>query len=41
MGENEMKKEIINQDLEDIFDLETELFPCLGDMRFKGVRVDI
>ena len=37
----EMKKEIINQDLEDIFDLETELFPCLVDMRFKGVRVDV
>ena len=37
----ELKKEIINQDLEDIFDLETELFPCLVDMRFKGVRVDI
>ena len=37
----EMKKEIINQDLEDIFDLETDLFHCLVDMRFKGVRVDI
>ena len=37
----EMKKEIINQDLEDIFDLETELFPCLVDMKFKGVRVDV
>ena len=37
----EMKKEIISQALEDIFDLETELFPCLVDMRFKGVRVDI
>jgi DNA polymerase-1 len=37
----EMKKEIISQDLEDIFDLETELFPCLVDMRFKGVRVDV
>jgi DNA polymerase I-like protein with 3'-5' exonuclease and polymerase domains len=37
----EMKKEIINQDLEDIFDLETDLFPCLVDMRFKGVRVDV
>jgi len=37
----ELKKEIINQDLEDIFDLETELFPCLVDMRFKGVRVDV
>ena len=36
-----MKKEILHQDLEDIFDLETELFPCLVDMRFKGVRVDI
>ena len=35
------EKEIISQDLEDIFDLETELFPCLVDMRFKGVRVDI
>ena len=35
-----LKKEIIDQDLEDIFDLETELFPCLVDMRFKGVRVD-
>ena len=37
----EMKKEIIHQDLEDIFDLETELFPCLVDMKFKGVRVDV
>ena len=37
----EFKKEIIDQDLEDIFDLETDLFPCLVDMRFKGVRVDI
>jgi len=37
----EMKKEIINQDLEDIFDLESDLFHCLVDMRFKGVRVDI
>jgi len=36
----EMKKEIINQDIEDIFKLETELFPCLVDMRFLGVRVD-
>ena len=36
----EMKKEIINQDLESIFDLETDLFPCLMDMRFKGVRVN-
>ena len=29
-----------NQDIEDIFNLETELFPCLVDMRFLGVRVD-
>ena len=36
-----MKKEIISQDIEDIFNLETELFPCLVDMRFLGVRVDM
>ena len=34
------KKEIIHQDIESIFNLETDLFPCLVDMRFKGVRVD-
>ena len=27
--------------LENIFKLETDLFPCLVDMRFKGVRVDV
>ncbi len=27
--------------LRSIFDLETELFPCLVDMRFKGVRIDV
>ncbi len=37
----EMKKEIYAQDIEQIFNLETELFPCLVDMRFLGVRVDI
>ena len=37
----EMKKEIYVQDIEDIFNLETELFPCLVDMRFLGVIVDI
>ena len=37
----ELKKEILHQDLEDIFDLETDLFPCLVEMRFKGVRVDV
>ena len=36
-----MKQEIQHQDIQSIFDLETELFPCLVDMRFLGVRVDI
>ena len=36
-----LKQEIINQDLKSIFSLETDLFPCLVDMRFLGVRVDI
>ena len=36
-----LKREIVNQDINSIFDLETELFPCLVDMRFLGVRVDI
>ena len=27
--------------LRPIFELETKLFPCLVDMRFKGVRIDI
>ena len=35
-----MQKEISSQDLGSIFNLETDLFPCLVDMRFKGVRVD-
>ena len=34
------KKEITDQDVESIFQLETDLFPCLVDMRFLGVRVD-
>ena len=38
---HEMKIEINKQDLVDIFDMETKLFPCLVDMRFKGVRVDV
>ena len=37
----ELKKEILHQDLNSIFELEIELFPCLVDMRFLGVRVDI
>ena len=36
----ELKKEIAHQDIHSIFELETELFPCLVDMRFLGVRVD-
>ena len=36
----ELKKEILHQDIQSIFDLETELFPCLVDMRFLGVRVN-
>ena len=37
----ELKKEILHQDIQSIFDLETELFLCLVDMRFLGVRVDV
>ena len=37
----EMKKEIQHQDIQSIFELECELFPCLVDMRFLGVRVDL
>jgi DNA polymerase I-like protein with 3'-5' exonuclease and polymerase domains len=36
-----MKVELSDQDLWTIFDTETRLFPCLVDMRFKGVRVDV
>ena len=35
------KKIIIEDDLQKIFNLETDLFPCLVDMRHLGVRVDI
>jgi len=38
---HELKKEILHQDIQSIFDLEIELFPCLVDMRFLGVRVDV
>ena len=37
----ELKKEILHQDLNSIMNMETELFPCLVDMKFKGVRVDV
>jgi len=36
-----LSKEIRAQDLTKVFDLETQLFPCLIDMKFKGVRVDV
>ena len=36
-----LKIELYNQELMDVFNLETKLFPCLVDMRFKGVRVDL
>ena len=36
-----LKKEITSQDIQSIFDMEIELFPCLVDMRFLGVRVDV
>ena len=32
---------LIEEDLEGIFNLETDLFPCLVEMREKGVRVDV
>ena len=36
-----MQVEMNKQDLNKIFDIETRLFPCLVDMKFKGVRVDV
>ena len=33
--------ELHAQELMDVFNLETKLFPCLVEMRFKGVRVDL
>ena len=38
---HKLKKIIIEDNLQDIFNLETDLFPCLVDMRHLGVRVDI
>ena len=35
------KQKLKAEEVESIFDLETSLIPCLIDMRFKGVRVDI
>ena len=36
-----LQREIYAQELTHIFDLETKLFPCLVEMRFKGVPVDL
>jgi DNA polymerase I-like protein with 3'-5' exonuclease and polymerase domains len=36
-----MQKELSDQDLGAIFELETDLFPCLVDMKFLGVKVDV
>ena len=36
-----LHRELHDQELIDIFRLETQLFPCLVEMRFKGVRVDL
>ena len=36
-----LETELYQQELWDIFNLETRLFPCLVNMRFKGVRVDL
>jgi DNA polymerase I-like protein with 3'-5' exonuclease and polymerase domains len=36
-----LSREIRKQSLEKIYRLETELFPCLINMKFKGVRVDV
>ena len=38
---HKLKKVIVEDSLQDIFNLETDLFPCLVDMRHLGVRVDI
>tara|TARA_R100001460_G_scaffold55710_2_gene95176 strand:+ start:5081 stop:7018 length:1938 start_codon:yes stop_codon:yes gene_type:complete len=38
---HKLKKVIVEDNLQDIFNLETDLFPCLVDMRHLGVRVDI
>ena len=36
-----LSREISKQNLTNIFDLETQLFPCLIDMKFRGVCVDV
>ena len=36
-----LETELYREELWDVFNLETKLFPCLVDMRFKGVKVDL
>ena len=36
-----LETQLYQEELWDVFNLETKLFPCLVDMRFKGVRVDL
>ena len=36
-----LENELYAQELWDVFTLETKLIPCLVDMRFKGVRVNL
>ena len=36
-----LSRELQKQNLQNIFDIETQLFPCLLDMKFIGVRVDV
>ena len=36
-----LETELYKEELWDVFNLETKLFPCLVDIRFKGVRVDL
>jgi len=38
---NYFKPELIKQELSSIFDLETRLLPCLIDMKWEGVNVDL
>ncbi len=38
---HKLSLEIDKQNLHKVFKLETDLFPCLVDMKFKGVRVDV
>ena len=36
-----LSRDVQKQNLQNIFDIETQLFPCLIDMKFKGVRIDV